>query len=341
MIKFLKSDLAAAAAILIISLFYWAGVSGAPFHPDESTQIYMAADFKTALTRLEDLFWSPAESSDPRMIYRQIDPPLTRYLIGAGLAISGESPLSRDWDWAEGMEENQAAGSYPSKKQLLAARLAVASLFPLSLFFAYSIGKKLRSRSLGWLNLILLAVNALALLHTRRAMAESALLAGALFTLWGVVSWERRRFWLALPAALAFNAKYSALPLALIGLIAILWDSPSRRIPVHTKLLHCVAYVAIFLATTALLNPFFWRAPIPALQDAFAKREALIQAQSEEFSKTGERFILDSPGEKGVTLLAQLFFAPPAIQDVENYVEDLAPATEKYLANPLHRLFTG
>jgi 4-amino-4-deoxy-L-arabinose transferase-like glycosyltransferase len=223
----------------------------------------------------------------------------------------------------------------------LVARLAIASLFPFSLYFAYLIGKKLRSRSLGWLNLILLAINALALLHTRRAMAESALLAGALFTLWGVVSWERRRFWLALPAALAFNAKYSALPLALIGLAAVLWDFPSRRIPVRIKLLHSGLYAVIFIGITALLNPFFWRAPVPALQEAFAQRTALIQAQSEEFSKTGERFILDTPVEKGVALLAKLFFAPPAIHDVENYVEDLAPTTEKYLANPLHHLLTG
>jgi 4-amino-4-deoxy-L-arabinose transferase-like glycosyltransferase len=339
--KFSKSDLAAITAILLISLIYWFGISAVPFHPDESTQMYMAADLKTALTHPQDLFWLPVIKDDQRMIYREIDPPLTRYLIGLGLAVSGQAPLSRDWDWSATMQQNQENGSFPSISQLLASRLAVASLFPFSLLFAYLIGKRLRGPSLGWLNMGLLAVNAAVLLHTRRAMAESALLAGVLFTLWAVIAWKRWQFLLALPAALAFNAKYSTLPLALIGLAAIFWDYPTRRTSIYIKILHSFLYAALFAALTILLNPFLWRMPIPALQDAFTRRQELIEAQTRDFSLSEGNQVLETFGERAEAILAQLFLGPPAIQEAKNYDQDLAPSTAKYLANPLHRFLTG
>lgn len=338
--KFSKSDLAAMGVILAISLFYWIGIASVPFHPDESTQIYMAADFKTALTRPQDLFWRPTAADDRRMIYREIDPPLTRYLIGLGLAISGQEPLQEDWNWSAAMAQNRAHGSYPALRQLLVSRLAVASLFPFSLLFAYLIGKKLRGPSLGWLNLFLLAVNAAVLLHTRRAMAESALLAGVLFTLWAAVAWEKQRFLLALPAALAFNAKFSAIPLVFIGLAAIFWDPPAHRASLPRKLVDFLLYAVLFFAITALLNPVFWREPVPALRDAIARRQELLAAQARDFGVSKNQ-VLDTFGEKGEAILAQVFFGPPAIQEAKNYDKDLAPAYTKYLANPLNRILTG
>lgn len=341
MVKFLKSDRAVIVAILVISLAYWLDLPGVPFHPDESTQIFMAADLKTAFTHPRDLFWRPENSNDRRLIYREIDPPLTRYLIGLGLAVSRQTPLPEDWEWSWSLEQNQANGALPSRQQLLASRLAVAALFPLSLIFAYWIGKKLYSNALGWFNLILLSLNALVLLHTRRAMAESALLTGVLFTLWASLTWKRRRFWLALPAALAFNAKYSALPLALVGLAAIFWDHPSERITMRTRLIQAAVYTALFAAITFILNPFLWGSPLPALRDALAERQALIQAQSRDLGNESEAQVLSTLGEKSDAVLAQLFFGPPAVQDVRNYESALAEIYESYLANPLHTLLTG
>ncbi len=328
-------------AILLISLAYWLGVPGVPFHPDESTQIYMSADFKTAFERPQDLFWQPDKSDDRQMIYREIDPPLTRYLIGLGLAVSRQSPLSEDWDWSLSLEQNQANGALPSAQQLLVSRLAAASLFPLSLLFAFWIGKKIHSNALGWLNLVFLSLNALVLLHTRRAMAESALLTGVLFALWAAVSWKRQRFWLALPAALAFNAKYSTISLFLVGLAAVFWDFNSERISLRTKLIHSVFYCGLFIGITFLLNPFLWNAPLPALQDAIAEREKLIQSQSREIGQASEAQFLSTPGEKAEAVIAHLFFGPPAVQDVRNYEIELSASYESYLANPLHRLLTG
>lgn len=341
MARILKSDFAAAAAIIFISVFYWLGVASVPFHPDESTYLYMAADFKTLFTNPGDLIWQPGEEFDLRQYYREVDPPLTRYLIGLGLAISGEQPLDQDWDWGKTWQENQLAGALPSAGQLTAGRLSIAFFYPITLLFAYLIGKKLHSRLLGWISMALLASNALVLIHTRRAMAESILLFGVLFCLLTVISWKRQRFWLAIPVAVAFNAKYTALPFVLIGLIAVLWDYPPSKGAMRTKLANGLLYGGIFLFLTAALNPFLWRQPVAALQDALALRQKLLANQSQTFDYYNPEAVLDAFDEKAISLLSNIFFSPPAVQDIGNYSEDLLPSSQKYLRNPLHRLTSG
>ncbi len=341
MSKFLKSDLPAAAAILIVSVFYWLGVADVPFHPDESAHLYMAADLKLLFTNPGELIWRPADEFNLRQYYREIDPPLTRYMIGIGLAISGEQPIIQDWNWGKSWQENQHAGAMPTARQLTTARLSTSFFFPFTLLFTYLIGKKLHSRLLGWIAMALLASNALVLIHTRRAMAESILLFGILFSLWAVISWKRQRFWLAIPVAIAFYAKYSAFPLVLIGFMAVLWDFPENRVPIRKKLLTGVVFAAVFLVITAALNPFLWRTPIPALQDAFAKRQELVDRQSQTFNNYLPHTVLDTFGEKAVSLLAHQHISPPAYQDIGNYATELSSSAGKYLANPLHRLMRG
>lgn len=341
MVKFLKSNLAVVIAVFIISVVYWFGIASVPFHPDESTQVYMSADFKTLFIRPTDLFWQPASADDLRMFYREIDPPLTRYLIGSSITITGQAAPEQDWDWSKSWPENQATGALLSVNVLLISRMGVAFLFPFSLFLAYLIGKNLKSSALGWLNMGLLAINPLVLIHTRRAMAESALLFGILLTLWGTISWRRQRFWLAIPAALAFNAKYSALPLALIGLTAVFWNFSGQQTPIRKKLLHGLIYAALFVAVTWLLNPFMWSAPVSAVRHAFEKRQELISQQSQVFGSVSSTAVLDTLNEKFNGLFAQLYFAPPAIEDVANYSVDLKQASLEYTNNPLHNFLRG
>lgn len=341
MAAFFKRDYPTCILILIISVIYWLGIAAVPFHPDESTQLYMSGDLKTLFTKPADLFWRPAETPDLRQYYREVDPPLTKYIIGIGLAISGENPLDQDWDWAKSWSENNRAGAVPSEKQLITARLSVALLFPFSLLLAYLIGKNLRSRTFGWINMGLLAVNALVLIHTRRAMTESALLFGVLFCLWAAVSWKRGRYWLAIPAAIAFNAKYTALPFVLIGLIAVLWDFKPEKTVIKNRVLHSILYSAIFLILTFALNPFLWKTPVAALRDAVDSRQELVYRQSQVFNMVDSSMVLDTFGEKTNALLAQLFFSPPAAADVGNYSEELSIELKNYSSNPLHNFFRG
>ena len=275
------------------------------------------------------------------MHYREIDPPFSRYLIGFGLMIAGQKPLDQDWDWSKSFQANSQAGVLPNTNQLFAGRLAVAALFPFSLVCAYYLGKKLHSPGLGWLSFGLIAINSLVLIHTRRAMAESGLLFGVLLSLLGAVAWRRQRFWLALPAALAFNAKYTALPLALIGLIAVVWDYQNQITPWKKKIVNAVIYCTLFLAVTFALNPFLWNSPIQALKDAAVERDTLLERQREEIGQANSSQSLNTIGQRGVAILSQVFIAPPASEDVGNYTIDLQKSITKYTSNPMHVFMRG
>jgi len=339
--KFLKSDILALIIIVAISIAYWFGATSVPFHPDESTQLYMAADFRTIFTNPSSLIWRQQPETNLRMHYREIDPPFSRYLIGFGLMIVGQKPLDQDWDWSKSFQANSQAGVLPNTNQLFAGRLAVAALFPFSLVCAYYLGKKLHSPGLGWLSFGLIAINSLVLIHTRRAMAESGLLFGVLLSLLGAVAWRRQRFWLALPAALAFNAKYTALPLALIGLIAVVWDYQNQITPWKKKIVNAVIYCTLFLAVTFALNPFLWNSPIQALKDAAVERDTLLERQREEIGQANSSQSLNTIGQRGVAILSQVFIAPPASEDVGNYTIDLQKSITKYTSNPMHVFMRG
>ena len=112
--------------ILALTLAYLAGLAGVPFHPDESTQLFMSSDLNTLFSRPADLFWSTANEQDARQIYRELDAPLARYLIGVGRTIASLPALPVDWDWSKSWEENQTAGALPDARLLLVGRLSVA-----------------------------------------------------------------------------------------------------------------------------------------------------------------------------------------------------------------------
>jgi hypothetical protein len=174
--------------ILAASVIYWAGLPAVPFHPDESTQIFMSSDVELFFTRPADLFWREEARDDVRQRYRELDAPLTRYLIGIGrFVLGGQPPLPVDWDWTSSWQANLAAGAYPDADLLLAARLPQALLFPLTLLLLFLTLQAIAPRPAAWLGLFLFAVHGLVLLHTRRAMAEGVLLFTIMLTLWSLV----------------------------------------------------------------------------------------------------------------------------------------------------------
>ena len=68
---------------------------------------------------------------------------------------------------------------------------------------------------------LLLGLNALVLLHDRRAMAEAALTFGVLLALWSFLTGKRHPWLIGLGLALAFNAKQTGLVLLPVGLLAV------------------------------------------------------------------------------------------------------------------------
>lgn len=122
--------------------FFLSGLRAVPFHPDESTQLYMSADFEQLLTSTFELTFSPNAQGDLKQHYRLIDAPLTRYILGLGRTIGGFSALPADWDWSKTWDENVQAGALPSEELLYAGRMAITLLLPLGLVFLYLTGRR-------------------------------------------------------------------------------------------------------------------------------------------------------------------------------------------------------
>lgn len=341
--------------LVMYSLYIFWGAELVPFHPDESTQLYMSSDFDLLLDNPGAMVWHLEQDDDPRQRYRQLDAPLTRYLLGFGRSLAGIPALPVDWDWSKTWEENQAQGALPDSALSLVSRLTISLLLPFSLIFMYQTGKTISTAWTGLVAALLLGFHALILLHARRAMAEGALILGLTLSLWGFLQGDRRPWLAALGLALAFNAKQSALALLPVGMLAVVW-LPDKAEPVadqfyptsknHPKIrsrqaANLAQFLIIFLIITYLLNPFLWRSPIQALQSAWADRQDLLQRQLSDAARLAPGQALQTPGDRSVALLANLYLLPPAFFEVGNYQAQTAAAEKKYLSVPGHNLLRG
>lgn len=323
--------------LIPLSLWYWAGVPGIPFHPDESTFLYMSADWETLLTHPNDLAWQP-DSSNPGQTLRLLDAPLGRYLAGAARWMAGIPTSASDWSWSASWEQNRQAGALPGPALLLAGRMGQAVLFPFSLLFIYLTGVKLNGRFLGWSAALLLGLNAIFLLHTRRAQAESGLVFAITLTLLCLACCQKRPWLIAIPAALAFCAKQSALPLMIAGLAAI-WVYRSKPVSLHGLGKALGLYLALYAGVVLILNPFLWAHPVEAGQAAITARQELLARQTLEYGQLAPDLILNSPGKAAFSMLANLFIVPPSIAEAGNYLDQTRLSADAYLSYPLHQLF--
>lgn len=333
-----RSFLAFLVVLAIISAWYLNGASGVPFHPDESTQLFTSADADLFWKQLPALFWSPQKEGDLRQRYRELDAPLTHSLIAAGRWIAGQPALPVDWDWGKSWQENQLSGALPSADQLMAGRYAIAALFPFSVLFLFLAARRVSNDFTAWMAALLLASNALVLLHTRRAMAEGALLCTTVMLMWGLVQFERQPWLSAVPAALAFCAKQTLAALIPVGLLAAVWQVPrDDALPLKLKrsIRNAVLFGAILVLVIALLNPFLWERPFQAAQAALRARQNLVTAQSSDRPVQA----LNTPGKKIIGLLGSLYLTPPLFAETGNYAAETHRSEETYLANPLHSLF--
>jgi len=335
------TDWAALILTAIISAAYWYGIPAVPFHPDETTQIFMSGDIEIFMNNPANLVWREDKNEDPRQIYRMLDAPLTRDFIGIGRAVFDLPSTPVDWNWAVTWDRNNLAGALPSADLLKTGRFSVAWLFPFSLILTYLIGKKIAGPRMGLLALIFLSSNALVLLHTRRAMAESVLLFTTLLALWSMLTIQKKTWLAAIPVGFALAAKQSAVALILTGLIILVVQYWKKK----TKLLENVGiYLALILAITIIFNPFLWSQPVNAALASFNARQDLILRQVNEFRQADTGQVLDTIPERSLGILANLYFTPLKFNEVGNYSFQTLPAETAYLSNPLFSLlrnFTG
>jgi len=322
--------------VVIVSAVYLQGVDGVPFHPDESTQLFNSGDAELFWQSPEEIFWQADKGDDLRQLYRELDAPLTRYLIAVGRWITGQPAPASDWDWGKTWQENERSGALPGAALLHSGRLAVAGLFPFSLLFLFLAARLWANEFTAWTAVILLASNALVLLHTRRAMAESALLFTSILTIWALLYMTRRPWLTAVCASLAFCAKQSLAPLAPAGMLAIFLQGAQKpERPLQWIIGQLASYSAAFLLIVLLLHPFAWRQPLAAFQAAVQARQRLASAQVLDRPEQA----LDTPARKLVGLTGSLYLTPPMFAETGNYQNETDTAETAYLANPLHSLF--
>ena len=330
-------DLLLIAFICLSTLLYLHGVADVPFHPDESTYLYMSADWDLFTQNPMTLGYQPNNSSI-RQKYRLLDPPLGRYLIGISRSVAGFPAPITDWTWSLSWDENKQNGALPSQELLIAGRLGPAALFPFSLILIYLTGWRLGGRFLGWSSMLLLGLNALILLHTSRAMSESGLVFTICLFMSSLVFCRKRPWLIAVPAALMVCAKQSTLPLVIIGAFALFLYA-KKPIQWRSIFVNGLTYALIFLAVFLLLNPVFWLDPSKALQSAVQTRQELVSRQTNEFGQALPEAILNTPWKAAISMTANLFFTPPAIADVGNYLAETNLSTQRYFSNPIHSLF--
>lgn len=324
--------------ILLSTFFIW-GVAEVPFHPDESTYIFMSADFEDFLTKPLALAWQIGYPITDTIRYRMIDAPLTRYLLGIGRAMVGLPAAAEDWDWSATWDENNSTGALPDDRLLLIERLTVASLFPLCLILLYLTGLKLDGRLMGIITILFFGLNPLILLHTRRAMAEGVLTFGLILTLYAFSSAYRKAVFTGFAVAVAFNAKHSAILLLPVGILAACWfPNPNPGKNPRTSI-NLISYLMGFILLTALLNPVIWRKPLATAQEIFIQRQNLLNEQLADFNEISPSQVLETPAERTAVLLAQLFIAPPIFSEVGNYRFQTDSAEAVYLKTPGHNLW--
>ncbi len=342
----------------VLAFVYLRGLAAAPFHPDESSQIFMSRDFEALFLRRDPaaLAWRPDQPLAPDMSLRLLDAPVTRYLIGLGWWLSGFTvdELNADWVWGATWEENQAA--LPSPELLGAARAPIILLSVLSTVVLFWWGLRLEGWATGLFAALFTGLDPLMLLHARRAMAESALTffsaLAALGSLLLAITCDRldRLNWRAALAGvlvgvlsgLALCSKQTEvvmLPVAwLAGGLAII----QRPWPLRQRLTTLAALgLAVGVGsglTFWLLNPVLSRHPVGAFQEMLRLRAELARSQVEVNGARDPAIVLRSvPSRLSAMFLQLYFYGAPEVWDAPVYLEQLQPAAQAYLAGPLHR----
>lgn len=315
--------------------YYFHTLINVPFHPDESTQIYMSEDVNLLINHTSELFYQDNPSNPLMQKYRLLDAPITRYAIGVFRLISGVPPLQNDWDWSKTWDENKLA--FPTPKMLFVSRLSTAILFPISIVIFFLLSKELfkNNNILIGLSVLLFSLNSLLLLHTRRAMAESSLIFFLTLSLYLLLKLPKKIIFLsAIPIGFAINSKQILIFLVLVGLLLFFYyffKEPNKLIT--QTIFFSIIIVSIFM----LFNPILWNNPLKAF-DAMIKERSLL-SQNQEFSieAVSPTSITDTIPKKIVAWIAQIYILPPSPQEIANYQDALNVSFVNYLKSPFQK----
>ena len=95
--KFISFHWVFILVLFLLTIFLIQGIDTIPFHPDESTYLYMSGDLDIYLDNPLNLAFNNQNHNDPRQRYRLIDPPMSRYVLGLGRVLTRTPPILNDW----------------------------------------------------------------------------------------------------------------------------------------------------------------------------------------------------------------------------------------------------
>jgi 4-amino-4-deoxy-L-arabinose transferase-like glycosyltransferase len=338
---------------------YLSGLAAVPFHPDESSQLSMSRDFDLFFLQrnFDALAWTPDQPLSPEARLRLLDAPITKYLIGLGWWSRGYSSadLNADWVWGEPWDANLAA--LPRPQVLVAGRTPLAVLGALAAVILFWLGNELGGWGVGLAGALLLGLNPLTLLHTRRAMAEGSLIFFSALAAWGALrltrtldslpAFQRRTLMsgalagvLAGLAAASKQTELVMLPVVLLMSAASLFQKPWSLRPRALALIGVWPAVGLGWGLTFwALNPVLYRQPVAVAWKMIEMRAELARQQIEVNGQAHPEMLTPAPLARLTAALSQIYVRPPAFWDAPVYLDRLGPPAEAYLALPLNRVW--
>jgi len=344
--RILRSSAVEAALLAGLSIYLLSGIDRVPFHPDEASLLFQSRDFESLLTRPLDMAWDSAQPPSPERAYRLLNAPLPKYVLAVGRRLAGFGPetVAVDWDWSKTWTQNATAGALPRQELLTAARSASAVALLIGVVALYLAARRFGGRAAGLAAAVLLGLNALALLHGRRAMAEGTLMAGLGIAVLGILAADRRPFLAGLAVAVAIASKTSALPLVPIGWLAAAWPRGGHKASIGSAARATGLYAAGFLLLTVALQPVLWRHPIQATEQMWQERRDLLARQVADIALLAPDHVLGGLPQRTAILIANLYLAPLQYSEVGNYLVEQRASILEYeggVGNTLLRSSAG
>jgi len=156
-------------------------------------------------------------------------------------------------------------------------------------------------------------------------MAESTLLFGVTLFLWSVTRYQIKPILVGIAIAIAFNAKQTGIFLIPAGIIAVC-TLPNEEQNLKDMLARIAKVILVFLIITLLLNPYYWKSPLNAIIFSYQTRAQLLDLQLIDHLGGSSPNIL----RQALNLLSNVFLLPPAVSEVDNYLDPLTRQIQVY-----------
>ena len=310
--------------VVIVALLQFLPYIGAePFHGDESIWIRSSATYFGLVLEgdLDAEEWWNWEGRD--------QPPVGRYLIGAGIFLTGhgdrlgELAALPDYDFEQGPQWNRDHGTVPPRDILLSLRRVMVVFGVLCCLTLYATGYLAFGPGTGLLAGVLLAFSPAAQACCRRSMTDAPLMLFMLLALLFTVGLAREslrgRPWRAtimsilagLAVGLATATKYNGALSGIVLVVAGLWlaTAPRRRpavtepdgktdgpLPLAPRSIVGLTSLAVFLSLALFfaVNPTLHRRSLHQVQTILKQRQDTVRQLADApgaLHSVGERIV--------------------------------------------------